>query len=74
MYKTMGLSLKKQKATTRMTRDSAVSGSLGLQRERLLNFYWHSTSDWPLPTATMDAGLSCNRNHHRIEDLCLPAC
>lgn len=44
-----------------MVRDAAVSGSLGLQEGGYSYFYWYSTSDWPLSTATMDAGLLCNR-------------
>lgn len=43
-----------------MARDEVPS------RETLLNCYWWSTSDWPLPTAITDAGLPCNENHHRI--------
>lgn len=57
-----------------MVRDAAVLGSLGLQEGGYSYFYWYSTSDWPLSTATMDAGLLCNRIHHGIEVLGLPAC
>lgn len=57
-----------------MGREAAVSGSLGLHKDRLWNFYQCPASDMPPPAAATAAGLPCHGNHHGTEVLGLPAC